>query len=131
MGKYDRKPKLDAKIKLRMDVFSEDELKKIHESTLDVFENIGILVDSAEAKNIYVGAGATAEDRPDGKFLVKIPRNVVNQAIADAPKWFKVYGLSLIHICSVSESGRSESDRKTDYRNCGTQCERTGRRRFF
>lgn len=28
MGKYDRKPKLDAKIKLRMDVFSEDELKK-------------------------------------------------------------------------------------------------------
>lgn len=92
MGKYDRKPKLDAKIKLRMDVFSEDELKKIHESTLDVFENIGILVDSAEAKDIYVGAGATAEDRPDGKFLVKIPRDVVNQAIADAPKWFKVYG---------------------------------------
>ncbi len=58
MGKYDRKPKLDAKIKLRMDVFSEDELKKIHESTLDVFENIGILVDSAEAKRHLCGRGS-------------------------------------------------------------------------
>ena len=92
MGKYDRKPKLDAKIKLRMDVFSEEELNKIHESTLDVFENIGILVDSPEAKDIYVAAGATSEDREDGKFLVKIPRKVVNQAIEDAPKWFTVYG---------------------------------------
>ena len=92
MGKYDKKPKIDAKVKLRMDVFSKEELEKIHESTLNVFENIGILVDSAEAKDIYVKAGASTEDRPQGKFLVKIPRGVVNKAIEDAPKWFTVYG---------------------------------------
>ena len=92
MGTYDRKTKLNPKIKLRMDVFSEAELEIIHQSTLDVFENIGILVDSGEAKDIYVGAGASAEERSDGKFLVKIPRRVVNQAMEDAPKWFKVYG---------------------------------------
>lgn len=92
MGNYDKTPKPDAKARLCMDVFSEDELKKIHEATLDVFENVGILVDSEEAKNIYVRAGAVSEERADGNFLVKIPPYVVNQAIEDAPKWFKVYG---------------------------------------
>lgn len=92
MGKFDRKSQLDPSVKLRMDVFSKDELEKIHESTLEVFEKIGILVDSPEAKDIYVKAGASSEDREDGKFLVKIPRTVVQKAIEDAPKWFTVYG---------------------------------------
>lgn len=58
-------------------VFSEQEIKKIHEASLDILENTGLLIESEIVRNLLKENGAVC----DGE-RVKFPRSLVNDCIA-------------------------------------------------
>jgi len=72
-----------------LNVFTDDELDKIHLATLEVLNSTGIYVENDKALEIFHGGGAVI-DRENG--IVKIPPHVVEDAIRSAPSKFHAYG---------------------------------------
>jgi trimethylamine--corrinoid protein Co-methyltransferase len=62
---------------------TESELGQIHSATLDVLEKTGILVETEEAREIFSDAGADVDNK---NRIVKIPPNLVDDAISSAPE---------------------------------------------
>jgi len=69
--------------------FSDDELDEIHQATLEVLENTGIFVENREALDVFDGAGAEIDYKTK---IVKIPPNVVDDAIRSAPSKITLAG---------------------------------------
>ena len=69
---------------LGLSMFSEDDFKNIHNASLEIFEEIGIKVESEEALEIFAGAGASVT-RESGYGIVKIPAWLVEDCIASTP----------------------------------------------
>ena len=65
------------------------ELEDIHLATLDVLEKTGLFVESREALDVFDGAGAEIDAR---NKIVKIPPNLVNDAIQSAPSKITMAG---------------------------------------
>jgi len=93
-----------------LSAFTDDELNEIHAATLEVLEKAGLLVESREAQEIFGDAGASI----DGKMnIVKIPPNLVNDAIQSAPSRImlagrvpendKILGDGRVHFTNFSE----------------------------
>ena len=85
-----------------LDSFSDDELYKIHQATLDVLEKTGIVIETKEALDIFDGAGAHVDRKTR---IVKIPPQVVDEAIGSAPSKIVLAGRDPKHD-TVLESGR-------------------------
>ena len=69
--------------------YSQDELQTIHLATLDILKNVGVRVDSKEARDIF-GAGGCEVD--DDTHIVKIPAYIVEDAIRTAPPTIQLCG---------------------------------------
>lgn len=77
-------------IKLRrLKVLGKEEIKKIHESSLRVMEEIGIHVDSKEACGIFQEHGAQIDKKTQ---FVKISERLVNDVLKKVPDSFSLYG---------------------------------------
>lgn len=72
-----------------MSVFSDDEVAKIHESAFEILENLGIKMLLPEARAIFAKAGAKVDEDNE---MVFIGRDIVQAAMATAPKSFEVRG---------------------------------------
>ena len=70
-------------------LFSEDDIERIHNATLDVLENTGVRFLSREAQGILGDAGARVRD--DG--VVFFPAYLIERAIADTPAQWTRYPL--------------------------------------
>lgn len=70
-------------------VFSEDRVAAIHETALRVLQELGIKVLLPEARSIYAAAGALADEDSQ---MVRIGRDLVEAAVATAPKRFTLHG---------------------------------------
>ncbi len=57
--------------------FDENEIKKIHEASLDVLENTGLLFESSEVRDILAAGGAVCDEE-----TVRFPRSLVEDCIA-------------------------------------------------
>jgi trimethylamine--corrinoid protein Co-methyltransferase len=68
-----------------LEILSQDQLMAIHEASLHLLETIGIEFMGAAARQKFRAAGASVDDSTG---LVKIPREVVQQALATAPERF-------------------------------------------
>lgn len=66
----------------KLEILSHDDICRIHLSTLEVLENIGIRFPHEGALKIFEGAGATVDHE---RKLVKIPEYLVNEALDRAP----------------------------------------------
>lgn len=69
--------------------YSRDELEVIHLATLDVLQNVGVLVSSKEARDIYAAGGAIVDDSSN---IVKIPQYLVEDAIRSTPSTLLLAG---------------------------------------
>ena len=69
---------------LGLTMFSQDDFTNIHNASLEIFEEIGIKVESEEALEIFAGAGASVT-RETGYGIVKIPAWLVEDCIASTP----------------------------------------------
>lgn len=65
---------------------SKDNIEKIHEKTLYILENIGILVEHEKAREMLKKHGANV----DGN-IVKLNRNIVEDALKLAKRTFEIY----------------------------------------
>jgi trimethylamine--corrinoid protein Co-methyltransferase len=79
----------DTQPKIRY--LSNEEIEKIHEGTLKVLEETGVLVECERAIDIYEKGGCTV-DR--GARNVKIPRALVGKSIESTPESFEVWDRS-------------------------------------
>ena len=70
-------------------LLTEEELKKIHESTLDIMENVGIKFTEKEALDIFSDAGFAV----DAEGIVKFNPQLVEEYIKKAPSRFTRKGL--------------------------------------
>ena len=68
-----------------MDVFSTDRIVAIHEASLDVLERLGIKVLLPAARAVFKAGGARVDEGTD---MVHIGRDVIEAALATAPKSF-------------------------------------------
>jgi len=69
-------------------VLSSDEIDRVHQASLNILEKAGVVFKSPEALKTLEGAGATVDH---GKELVKIPRQLVEEALRKAPERFMLY----------------------------------------
>ncbi len=63
-------------------VFSDSDIKEIHEATVELMENVGIKVHNKTALQIYADNGANVDFE---KCIVKIPRSMLEEAVASTP----------------------------------------------
>ncbi len=61
---------------------TDDKLYQIHLATLNVLEKTGVFIDTEEALEVFDGAGADVDRKTK---IVKLPPNVVEDAIGSAP----------------------------------------------
>lgn len=72
-----------------LNALTEVELYAIHLAILEVLQYSGLKVDSKEAQSIFVGGGCKVNSKTN---IVKIPPNVVEDAINSAPSTFLLAG---------------------------------------
>lgn len=70
-------------------MFSDMELESIHDGSLDILRNVGVLVEEEEALRLFAAGGAEV-NRETG--LVKIPGWMVEEAIITSPHSFALAG---------------------------------------
>ena len=78
---------IDHRFLPKLKILSETELEWINETALKILEDVGVRFHHKEALDCLNGAGA----RIEGEDLVKIPRNLVEDALNRAPSHFTLY----------------------------------------
>ena len=74
--------------KLKLEILTPEEVKKIHDATLWIIENVGIRFPSQRALEIWEANGATVDRE---KKIVKVKGDVIEEALKKAPP---VYSLA-------------------------------------
>ena len=72
--------------KLRLTVLSEEQIKSLHEATVDVLENTGVIVDTPEAIDLLHANGARVKGSN-----VCLSEDLINTALKTAPDQFYLY----------------------------------------
>jgi trimethylamine--corrinoid protein Co-methyltransferase len=73
----------------RFDILSPEEIQQVHAASMEVLETVGVKVDYALARRIFARAGASVDEASQS---VRIPASLVMQAVAQAPRSFRLYG---------------------------------------
>ena len=68
-----------------LNVMTDDEVREIHLSTLEVLKDVGIFVENDSAMDVYENGGCIVDRN---NKVVKIPHWVVEAAIQSAPSYF-------------------------------------------
>ncbi|HAY84837.1 MAG TPA: hypothetical protein DCY42_07930 [Chloroflexi bacterium] len=68
-----------------LSVLSQQEKIKVHETSLEILETIGVRVESDQARDYFSQAGALVDESTK---LVKLPRSLVEACLRSAPKEF-------------------------------------------
>jgi trimethylamine--corrinoid protein Co-methyltransferase len=80
-------------------MLQDDEIERIHLSTLDLLEQVGLYSDSETIMKVFLNGGA---DVDLNKKTIKIPRHIVEESIKKAPKQVKFFGRNSKHDLVVS-----------------------------
>lgn len=68
-------------------LLTDSEIARVHDASLDILENVGLLVRNARAQEIFRAHGLV----PDESEILKLPRAVVMDALASVPPTFTFY----------------------------------------
>ena len=119
--------------RVKLELLSQDDVRQIHEATLDVIESVGVKFHSQTALDILEAHGALVDRQTT---VARIPGSVVEKALSTAPHAFTLgarnpeYDLPLdgehVYIssdgCGVfyrdPATGHVRSSRKEDLENC-------------
>jgi trimethylamine--corrinoid protein Co-methyltransferase len=70
---------------------ADKDIQKIHETSLKVFDEVGVQVNSSAARDLFLGAGA---DVDENSHVVKVPPSLVEELIHKAPPIIRLCGRS-------------------------------------
>lgn len=73
-------------------ILDDEQINKIHQKSLDILENIGVVVPHEEVLARFATFGANVDSK---RSLVKIPSDLVMEFISKAGKKFAIYGRDL------------------------------------
>lgn len=73
----------------RFEVLSQDEIRRIHETSMRILSEVGIHVDYGRARRLFREAGAMVDENNQ---VVRIPEALVQWALSQAPRSFTLYG---------------------------------------
>jgi trimethylamine--corrinoid protein Co-methyltransferase len=71
-----------ANPRIKLDILSDEDVRRMHTATLDVLESVGVRFPSKKALDIFEAHGATVDRNTS---IVKIPGHIVEQALKLAP----------------------------------------------
>jgi len=74
-----------------LEVLTKEEIQEIHNSTLELLEKVGIIVESPEARDLLNENGAIVE-RSNKAYFVKLPEELIKEQLKTVPKAFSLYG---------------------------------------
>lgn len=74
---------------LRIEILSRDEIRRIHEASLEVLDSVGIAIADEEARRILANAGCSVCEESK---IVKIPSGLIEDALSKCPKSFVLHG---------------------------------------
>jgi len=77
------------KSKLKISILSDEDIKKINQTALNILEEVGIVFPSEKALRIFADAGANVDF---DKKLVKIPSHLVADCLKKAPRRYTLAG---------------------------------------
>ena len=83
-----------------LNMFTDDELKKIHLGTLEVLKKTGVFIESEEAQDILAAAGAIVDRKTN---VVRFPEWMVEDAIQSAPRQLLLYSRDGQHDLVVED----------------------------
>ncbi|MBD3211295.1 MAG: hypothetical protein GF311_01710 [Candidatus Lokiarchaeota archaeon] len=74
-------------------ILDKQEIESIHQTTLELLEEVGIRVESENMRELLQQNGAYVEaDNKDEELFVKIPQNMIMDCIKTVPKQFTLWG---------------------------------------
>jgi trimethylamine--corrinoid protein Co-methyltransferase len=73
----------------RFEVLGRDEVERIHAASMEILSAVGIKVDYQTARDLFRQAGAEVDDETQ---CVRIPEELVQRAVEQAPSRFTLYG---------------------------------------
>jgi len=85
-------------LKTKLEVLSKDDLLRVHEATLKILRETGVVFHSEEALSIFKKHGARVENK-----TVFISREMVDQALSTAPKTFRMRARNDKYSLTVGE----------------------------
>ena len=68
--------------KLHLDILTSEDVRKIHDATLNIIENVGVRFPSIKALQIWEANGAVVDHE---KMIVKVKPHIIESAIKNAP----------------------------------------------
>ena len=74
----------------RIEVLEKEEIDLIHFKTLELLENVGVKVESEEARNLLKNNGATVDEKSQ---YVKFSEDLILEQVRKAPDHFKLWGV--------------------------------------
>lgn len=88
---------------IKLELFTEDDLREIDYATKDVLTNYGVQVSDEEGLQIFADAGCDVNFETK---MVKIPVSVINKALSTAPSQFYLYGRDDEHTVDQTHKGK-------------------------
>ncbi len=88
---------------VELNLLTQDDLRRIHYATIDVFLDPGVQVSDPEARQIFKEAGCEVDERTQN---VKIPEFLVNRALMDAPSRFVLWGRDKKNNTKLEHKGK-------------------------
>ena len=100
---------------LRLQVLSPDDVRQIHQATLDLIESVGVRFPSERALDILAERGANVDRE---KQIARIPANVIEEAMRNAPAEYT--------LCARSAQENADLDLHLDGRHAYLAVDGTG-----
>ncbi|MDA8228528.1 MAG: trimethylamine methyltransferase family protein [Desulfitobacterium hafniense] len=85
-------------LKTRLEVLTKEDFNRVHETSLKILRETGVVFHSEEVLKIFQKHGAKVENK-----TVYIPRELVDQALAAAPSTFRMKSRNEKHSVTVGE----------------------------
>lgn len=89
--------------KVKLDMFTEKDLREIDHATKDVLSTYGIRVSDKEGLKIFESSGCEVDYETK---MVKIPVKVLDKALSTAPDKLRLYGREDRHTVELKHDGR-------------------------
>ncbi|MBD3211965.1 MAG: hypothetical protein GF311_05080 [Candidatus Lokiarchaeota archaeon] len=74
----------------KLEVLSQDEINQIHNKTLGLLEEVGIKIETEEARSLLLENGAILDS--DKKHYIKLPEELVLEQLKNVPDSFTLWG---------------------------------------
>ena len=87
----------------RINVLAAEQIHHIHDHSLEILSTVGVRVDSARARDIFLKAGCPS----DSDNIVRIPADLVSDALQSAPSTVDIYNRLGRHAFRLGGSPKS------------------------